>query len=51
MNRGVRAAFGHMRSCRPAVIRFDVPGVGGSPLPARPYRLTGLCQLIAGLPT
>ena len=25
------------------VIRFDVPGVGGSPLPSRPYRFTGLC--------
>ena len=30
------------------VIRFDPPGVGGSPLPLRPYRLTGLCRLIAG---
>jgi poly(3-hydroxyalkanoate) depolymerase len=29
------------------VIRFDVPGVGGSPLPAMPYRFTGLCALIA----
>ena len=29
------------------VIRFDVPGVGGSPMPARPYRFTGLCKLIA----
>ena len=29
------------------VIRFDVPGVGGSPLPARPYRFTGLCRMIA----
>ena len=27
------------------VIRFDVPGVGGSPLPVRPYRFTGLCHL------
>jgi poly(3-hydroxyalkanoate) depolymerase len=34
-----------------AVIRFDVPGVGGSPLPARPYRFTGLCALIAGMLT
>jgi poly(3-hydroxyalkanoate) depolymerase len=35
---------------RPAeVIRFDVPGVGGSPLPALPYRFTGLCRLIARL--
>jgi poly(3-hydroxyalkanoate) depolymerase len=27
------------------IIRFDVPGVGGSPLPVRPYRFTGLCRL------
>jgi poly(3-hydroxyalkanoate) depolymerase len=33
------------------VISFDVPGVGGSPLPARPYRFTGLCRLIGGLLT
>ena len=33
------------------VIRFDVPGVGGSPLPDRPYRFTGLCTLIAGMLT
>jgi len=33
------------------VIRFDVPGVGGSPLPARPYRFTGLCRLMAHLLT
>jgi poly(3-hydroxyalkanoate) depolymerase len=31
------------------VIRFDVPGVGGSPLPGRPYRFSGLCRLIAHL--
>jgi len=31
------------------VIRFDVPGVGGSPKPQRPYRFSGLCRLIAGL--
>jgi poly(3-hydroxyalkanoate) depolymerase len=31
------------------VIRFDVPGVGGSPLPAVPYRFTGLCRLTASL--
>ena len=31
------------------VIRFDVPGVGGSPLPATPYRFTGLCRLISDL--
>jgi len=31
------------------VIRFDVPGVGGSPLPSLPYRFTGLCRLIAHL--
>ncbi len=29
------------------VIRFDVPGVGGSPMPLLPYRFTGLCRLIA----
>jgi poly(3-hydroxyalkanoate) depolymerase len=29
------------------VIRFDPPGVGGSPLPAWPYRFTGLCRMIA----
>ncbi len=33
------------------VIRFDPPGVGGSPLPSRPYRFTGLCRLIAGMLT
>jgi len=33
------------------VIRFDVPGVGGSPLPARPYRFTGLCRLVARMLT
>jgi len=29
------------------VIRFDPPGVGGSPTPALPYRIGGLCRLIA----
>jgi poly(3-hydroxyalkanoate) depolymerase len=33
------------------VIRFDPPGVGGSPAAAVPYRFTGLCRLIAGLLT
>jgi poly(3-hydroxyalkanoate) depolymerase len=33
------------------VISFDVPGVGGSPLPAHPYRFTGLCRLIASMLT
>jgi poly(3-hydroxyalkanoate) depolymerase len=33
------------------VIRFDPPGVGGSPPSTRPYRFTGLCRLIAGLAT
>jgi poly(3-hydroxyalkanoate) depolymerase len=33
------------------VIRFDVPGVGGSPLPAAPYRFTGLSRLIGQLLT
>src|ERR1019366_1964386 len=31
------------------VIRFDVPGVGGSPLPARPYRFATLARLLGGL--
>src|SRR5580693_9742769 len=29
------------------VICFDVPGVGGSPLPRIPYRFTGLCRMIS----
>jgi poly(3-hydroxyalkanoate) depolymerase len=33
------------------VIRFDVPGVGGSPLPAAPYRFGGLCRLMAAMLT
>ena len=33
------------------VIRFDPPGVGGSPPPPGPYRFTGLCRLIARLLT
>ena len=28
------------------VIRFDVPGVGGSPLPSRPYRFGGLVRIL-----
>jgi poly(3-hydroxyalkanoate) depolymerase len=31
------------------VIRFDVPGVGGSPLPRRPYHLSTLARLVARL--
>jgi poly(3-hydroxyalkanoate) depolymerase len=31
------------------VIRFDAPGVGGSPLPGLPYRFTGLCRVMARL--
>ena len=34
---------------RREVIRFDLPGVGGSPLPAVPYHLTALPPLLAGL--
>jgi poly(3-hydroxyalkanoate) depolymerase len=30
-------------------IRFDVPGVGGSPLPPRAYRMRGLARLLTGL--
>ena len=33
------------------VIRFDPPGVGGSPPPRRPYRFGGLCRLIAAMLT
>ena len=33
------------------VIRFDPPGVGGSPEPSGPYRFTGLCSLIASMLT
>jgi poly(3-hydroxyalkanoate) depolymerase len=29
------------------VVRFDVPGVGGSPLPTLPYRLPALARLVA----
>jgi poly(3-hydroxyalkanoate) depolymerase len=31
------------------VIRFDVPGVGGSPLPPRPYRFSTLARLLTRL--
>jgi poly(3-hydroxyalkanoate) depolymerase len=31
------------------VIRFDAPGAGGSPLPARPYRLHGLARTLLAL--
>ena len=31
------------------VVRFDAPGVGGSPLPALPYRLPRLARLVARL--
>jgi poly(3-hydroxyalkanoate) depolymerase len=33
------------------VLRFDPPGVGGSPPPAFPYRFTGLCRLISAVLT
>ena len=33
------------------VIRFDPPGVGGSPLPSGPYRFSWLCRLIAAMLT
>lgn len=31
------------------MIRFDVPGVGGSPTPVRPYRFSGLASLVAAM--
>jgi poly(3-hydroxyalkanoate) depolymerase len=34
---------------RRPVIRFDMPGVGGSPAPVMPYHLTTLPSLLAGL--
>src|SRR5579862_696207 len=42
-----------VRELDPAVdvIRFDPPGVGGSPPPVGPYRFTGLCALVAGMLT
>ncbi len=30
-------------------ISFDVPGVGGSPTPKMPFRLTGLARLVTGM--
>src|SRR5580765_9006453 len=39
--------FADALSPQTAVIRFDVPGVGGSPLPRRPYRFTGLSRLVS----
>jgi len=36
---------------RRSVIRFDVPGVGGSPRPVVPYNLTTLSPVIAGMLT
>lgn len=33
----------------PTVITFDVPGVGGSPTPASPYRPSGVARLAEGL--
>jgi poly(3-hydroxyalkanoate) depolymerase len=33
------------------VVRFDPPGIGGSPRPGRPYWFSGLCRLIARLLT
>src|SRR5215470_8629224 len=42
-----------VRDLDPAVevITFDPPGVGGSPLPPRPYWVNGLCRLIARMLT
>ena len=31
------------------IVRFDVPGVGGSPLPPTPYRFTGLAMRLGKL--
>jgi len=42
-----------VRELDPAVevIRFDPPGIGGSPPPTRPYWFGGLCRMIARLLT
>jgi poly(3-hydroxyalkanoate) depolymerase len=42
-----------VRKLDPAVevIRFDPPGIGGSPPASRPYRFSGLCRLIAAMLT
>lgn len=32
-----------------SVIRFDAPGIGGSPHASRPYRLRGLCRALVGV--
>jgi poly(3-hydroxyalkanoate) depolymerase len=42
-----------VRELDPAVevIRFDPPGIGGSPRPVRPYWLGGLCRMIAAMLT
>src|SRR5712691_3832006 len=34
---------------RRAIIRFDLPGVGGSPPPVLPYHMTMLAPMLAGL--
>ena len=33
----------------PPIVTFDVPGVGGSPTPASPYRPSGVARLAEGL--
>lgn len=42
-----------VRELDPAVevIRFDPPGIGGSPRPVRPYWFGGLCRMIAAMLT
>jgi pimeloyl-ACP methyl ester carboxylesterase len=37
----------HFRDTR--IVNFDVPGVGGSPAPALPYRFTWIARLAAQL--
>jgi poly(3-hydroxyalkanoate) depolymerase len=42
-----------VRELDPAVevIRFDPPGIGGSPRPVRPYWFSGLCRVLAAMLT
>lgn len=42
-------ALGNVGGQRIGTIRFDVPGVGGSPTPSCPFRFPGLARLISQL--
>jgi poly(3-hydroxyalkanoate) depolymerase len=42
-------ALGNVGGHKIGTIRFDVPGIGGSPLPRFPLRFRGLARLICGM--